>query len=50
MALLEAKLQGLEPPRTKEDVERLTGYAYNGPDPAVIGKTYEVRVHKPLTR
>lgn len=31
-------------PQTVEDVERLTGYAYNGPAPKDIGKSYSVPV------
>lgn len=39
-----ARAAGLPQPRTGEDVERLTGFAWFGPDPAVVGRTYTVSV------
>lgn len=39
-----ARKQGDPAPRTAADVERLTGFAYNGVDPEAIGKTYTVQV------
>lgn len=35
------------PPKTREDVERLSGYVYSGPDPVAIGKSYYVKVVQP---
>lgn len=34
-------------PRTRADVERLTGVAYYGPDPEAIGKTQYPKVQRP---
>lgn len=36
--------KGLPQPRKREDVERLSGYVYSGPDPEAIGVTYSVPV------
>lgn len=42
-----ATAAGLPQPKTKADVESLTGFAFNGPDPEVIGRTYSVPVVRP---
>jgi len=42
-----AEQLGQPAPRTAADVERLTGVAYNGPDPEAIGVTYSVEVKRP---
>lgn len=36
--------KNLPQPKTREDVERLSGYVYSGPDPKAIGVTYTVPV------
>lgn len=44
MAEIEAAIRGEQSPQTRSDVERLTGYAYNGPEPRTLGVTYSVKV------
>lgn len=42
----EAERLGKPAPRTRRDVEALTGTAYYGPDPEMLGLTFKV----PVTR
>lgn len=45
----EATRKGFPQPRTAEDVEALTGIAYNGPDPGVIGRTLHLTIRTTST-
>jgi hypothetical protein len=46
LARTKARVYGEHEPRTRRDVERLTGIMYTGPDPEVIGKTIVVQVRR----
>lgn len=46
MARERARKAGKPMPATAADVERLTGFIYNGPDPQAVGKTYSVTIQR----
>ena len=39
-----ARKANLPMPQTRDDVESLVGFTYNGPEPRIIGKTFTVPV------
>lgn len=46
LAINKAKVYGDPTPRTRDDVEKLTGMTYYGPDPEAIGRTQHPTVKR----